>query len=109
MEDRPEGYQMAEAIMKNKPGFLRAWLMRLFGKDLISCDSFIGISSFHADGSIDVVYQRLDGSYYWKRISCGLRICLVGNERETLDEDTSNIPVRSKNCTPAKALLNDRS
>ena len=91
--------------MKNKPGLFRVWFMRLFGKDVILSDSFVGISSFHADGSIDAIYQRMDGSYYWKKIFC----CTGVNERKALDENTDDITVRSENSAPAKALLDDRS
>ena len=71
-------------------------------------DSCLGISCLYED-SFDVLYQRPDGTYYWKNIKGGFGIEYVSPEGQCLDNDTNETAVRAEDGTPTKAFLNDRA
>lgn len=76
-------------------------------QDSIMTDECLGLNVLHSDGTGDFLYQRLDGSYYWKNEYVGVTFSDVSSKTHHLNHDSNYFPVSAEDSTTAKPFLDD--
>ena len=74
---------------------------------MIGSDVCLGVAVYLSNGTVDVIYQRADGSYYWKNIDLGVWAINVCPKANSLYNNTDNLAIGSEDSTPAESLLDD--
>ncbi len=70
-------------------------------------DISLGMMTLHSDGFVDILYQRVDGSYYRKSEYWGINFFDTPVKTKRFDKDANNASARDKDGAPTEPSLDN--